>query len=72
MYIEIFPEKYYKQGSQSSREAYVVMIGFYIQCRKVVTSNGGNQKPKHLQNYDKILNMKQHPFLSINFSIAVL
>jgi hypothetical protein len=30
------------------------------------------QKPKHLQNYDKRLDMEQHCFILINFFIAVL
>ena len=36
------------------------------------TSNKRKQKPKHLQNYDKRLDMEQHPFKLINFFIAVL
>ena len=52
------------------------MYGFYIKWSKIVqhatTSNKGNPKPKFFQNYVKRLDMEKHPFLLINFFIAVL
>ena len=45
------------------------MLRFYLQWSKVVQfaadSNEGNQKLKHIQNYDKRLDMEKHPFILI-------
>ena len=45
------------------------MFRFYLQWSKVVQyaadSNEGNQKLKHIQNYDKRLDMEKHPFILI-------
>ena len=46
--------------------------GAKLFSKHATTSDEGNQKPKYLQNCVKRLDMEKHPFILINFFIAVL